>query len=110
MSTTPVTNPKTFTITDPAITAENVTGFQVLFGRTSGGPYTLTAQVPTADIDAAAGTVTGTIASLESNLAAGAWFAVAEAVNAGGTSANSPEAAFTIVPPAPSAPTGFTVA
>ena len=43
---TAVVNPTTFTITDPSITAQNVTGFQILLGKTTGGPYTLTAQVP----------------------------------------------------------------
>lgn len=105
-----VTNPTTFTITDANITAQSVTGFQILFGRTTGGPYTLTAQVPSADINAASGVATGTIASLNETLAPGNWFAVAQAINAGGDSPNSPEAAFTIVPPLPSAPTAFSVA
>lgn len=105
-----VTNPTTFTITDSKITADNVTGFQILFGRTTGGPYTLTAQVPSADINATAGTATGTISSLNETLAPGNWFAVAQSINAAGDSPNSPEAAFTIVPPLPGAPTGFTFA
>lgn len=103
-------NPITFTITDPTITADNVTGFKVLFGQTTGGPYPLSANVPTADINAAAGTVSGTIASLNTQLAPGNWFAVAEAVNLGGSSPNSPEAAFEIIPPLPKAPTAFTLA
>lgn len=105
-----ITNPTTFTITDAKITADNVTGFQILFGKTTGGPYTLTAPVPTADINASAGTATGTIASLNENLAPGNWFAVAQAINAAGNSTNSPEASFVIVPPLPSPPTGFTLA
>ena len=104
-----VINPTAFTITDPSITAQNVTGFQILFGKTSGGPYTLTAQVPAADINASTGIVTGTIASLNETLAAGNWFAVSQAINAAGDSTDSPEAAFTIEAP-PSAPTGFSVA
>lgn len=105
-----VTNPTAFTITDPKITAENVTGFQILFGRTAGGPYTLTAPVPAADVNATAGTATGTMASLNEALAPGNWFAVAQALNVTGASTNSPEAAFAIVPPLPSPPTAFTVA
>jgi hypothetical protein len=104
-----VVNPTQFTITDASITAQGVTGFQIKFGQVSGGPYTLTAQVPASDINASAGTVTGTIASLNTTLAAGNWFAVSEAINAAGVSTNSPEAAFTIEA-VPGAPTGFSVA
>ena len=104
-----IINPTTFTITDALITAQGVTGFLVKFSQTSGGPYTLTATVPTADINASAGTVTGTLASLNTTLAPGNWFAVSEAVNAAGDSTNSPEAAFTIEA-VPSAPTAFSVA
>jgi hypothetical protein len=105
-----ITNPTSFTITDAKITSDNVTGFQILFGRVTGGPYTLMAQVPNADINAAAGTATGTISSLNETLAPGNWFAVAQAINAAGDSANSPEAELTIVPPLPSPPTGFSFA
>lgn len=103
----PVTNPTTFSITDPTLAADNVTAFQISFGRTSGGPYTLIAPVPTADINATAGSCTGTVASLNEALAPGNWFAVAQAINAGGTGPVSPEAAITIVPPLPKAPTAF---
>ena len=105
-------NPTTFTITDPLIAAENVTGFNVSLGQTPGGPYTLKAPVPAADLvgDAAAGSVTGKIADLNEQLAPGQWYAVASAVNANGESSNSPEVAFTIVPPPPTAPSGFSVA
>jgi hypothetical protein len=103
--TVPV-NPQTFTITDPSITADNVTGFRVLFSQTSGGPYTIPVTVPPADIDAAAGTVTGKVSDLNAQLSPGPWFAVAEAVNAAGDSPNSPEAEL-IVLPLPKAPTAF---
>jgi hypothetical protein len=106
---TPVTNPTTFTITDPDITSDNVTGFQVLFGQTSGGPYTLTAQVPQADIDAATGVASGTLAGLNQQLAPGTWYAVAQAINAAGDSPNSPEVEIVITPALPHAPTGFSV-
>lgn len=109
-----VHNPLTFTISDPAMTADTVTAFRVLFGQTAGGPYTLTsADDALANLTVNAdGTVTGTMAALNEVLAPGTWFAVAEAKNATGYSANSPEASFIIDPPAPQmpvAPTGFSV-
>lgn len=109
MSSNPVTNPTTFTITDPTGVTENVTSFDVDFGRAS-GQYTLTASVPLANVtvDATAGTYTGKIADLHEQLGAGAWFAAARAVNANGVSTESPEATFTIVPPPPTAPTSLT--
>jgi hypothetical protein len=104
-------NPTTFTITDSLVTAENVTGFNVALGQTSGGPYTLKAPVPAADLtNDASGSVTGKIADLNEQLQAGQWYAVATAVNANGESLASPEAAFQIVPPVPTAPSAFTVA
>lgn len=106
-----VTNPTTFTITDPNGVTDNVTSFDVDFGRSS-GQYTLTASVPLANVtaDTTANTYTGKIADLHEQLGSGQWFAAARAVNANGVSAESPEATFTIVPPAPSTPTGFSVA
>lgn len=111
MSSNPVTNPTTFTITDPNGVTDAVTSFDVDFGRAT-GQYTLTASVPLANVtvDTTANTYTGKIADLHEQLGSGAWFAAARAVNANGVSAESPEATFTIVPPPPSAPTGFSVA
>lgn len=111
MSTPIITNPTTFTIIDPAGITDNVTSFDVDFGRASGN-YTLTASVPLANVtvDMTAGTYTGKIADLHEQLGAGQWFGAARAVNANGISAESPEATFTIVPPPPSAPTGFSFA
>jgi hypothetical protein len=111
MSTPIVTNPTTFTITDPAGVTDSVTSFDVDFGRATGA-YTLTASVPLANVtvDTTANTYTGKIADLHEQLGAGQWFAASRAVNANGISTESPEATFTIVPPPPSAPTGFTVA
>jgi hypothetical protein len=112
MSTpTPIpVNPTTFTIVDAVAVAQGVTGFNVEFGRTS-GTYTLKAPVPAADLTTeASGTITGKLADLNQSLAAGVWFAAATAVNATGESSASPEVSFQIVPPAPTAPTGFTVA
>lgn len=105
-----VNNPVQFTIVDPKIAVENVTGFNVEFGLKS-GVYTLKAAVPAKDLvgDAAAGSVTGPISDLNTQLAPGTWFAAATAVNANGESAVSPETSFTITPPLPSAPTGFSV-
>ena len=111
MSTPIVTNPKTFTITDSNGVTDSVTSFDVDFGRAS-GQYTLTASVPLANVtvDTTKNTYTGNIDDLHEQLGAGAWFVAARAVNANGVSAESPEATFTIVPPAPSAPEGFEVA
>jgi hypothetical protein len=108
---TAVVNPTIFTITDPNITAQAVTSFRVLFGQTSGGPYPLVSadDAVTNLTRNADGSLSGTLASLNEQLAPGNWFAVAEAKNVSGYSTNSPEAAITIIPPVPSAPTGFTV-
>lgn len=104
-------NPKTFTITDPTLAADTVTGFKVLLGKVKGGPYTLvsTAQALTSLTTNPDGTITGTFVNLHEVLAPGTWYCVAEAENTVGDSANSPEAAFDIVPPPPAAPTGFSV-
>lgn len=108
---TPITNPTTFTITDSTVGSAGVTSFDVDFGRTS-GQYTLTASVPVSSLtaDPTKNTYTGTIASLNEQLGAGQWFCAARAVNSSGASLESPEATFTIVPPAPPAPEAFTVA
>lgn len=104
-------NPTTFTITDPVASAEGVTGFNVDLAQKAGGPYTLKAPVPAADLSTeATGTITGNIADLKLQLAPGTWYAVATAVGPSGESLASPEVAFDIVPPPPSAPTGFSVA
>lgn len=103
-------NPTTFTITDTLAVQQGVTGFNVEFGRAS-GVYTLKAPVPAADLTTeASGTITGKLADLNMQLAPGMWFCAATAVNVTGESSASPEASFTIVPPAPSAPGGFIVA
>lgn len=106
-----VINPTTFTITDSKGVTDNVTSFDVDFGRAS-GQYTLTASVPLANVtvDTTKGTYSGKIADLHEQLGAGDWFVAARAVNANGVSAESPEATFTIVPPPPSAPEAFEVA
>lgn len=111
MSTPIVINPTIFTITDSKGVSDNVTSFNVDFGRAS-GQYTLTASVPLANVtvDTTANTYKGKIADLHEQLGAGAWFVAARAVNANGVSTESPEATFTIVPPPPSAPESFEVA
>ena len=102
-------NPTKFTIVDPVATAQGVTGMNVKFGRAS-GVYTLSAPVPAADLATeATGTVTGNLADLSVQLAAGTWFAAATAVNQFGESVPSGEDVFDIVPPPPSPPTSFTV-
>lgn len=103
-------NPTTFTIVDAVAVQQGVTGFNVEFGRVS-GTYTLKAPVPAADLTTeASGTITGKLADLNQSLAAGIWFAAATAVNATGESTASPETSFQIVPPAPDAPSAFSVA
>lgn len=108
---TPVVNPTTFTITDSKAVTDNVTSFDVDFGRAS-GQYTLTSSVPLSNVtvDTTANTYSGKIADLHEQLGAGQWFVAARAVNANGASSESPEATFTIVPPPPSAPESFDVA
>ena len=107
-----VHNPETFTITDPTLAADGVTAFRLAFGQTAGGPYPLNS---TDDALASLttnedGSVTGKFKDLNTKLAPGPWFAVPEAKNTAGYSANGPEVSFIIDPPVPSAPTGFTVA
>ena len=111
MSSTTLTNPTTFTITDSNGVTDNVTAFDVDFGRAS-GQYTLTASVSLANVtvDTTKNTYTGKIADLHEQLGAGQWFVAARAVNANGVSSESPEATFNIVPPPPSAPEAFEVA
>lgn len=103
-------NPTTFTITDPNVTAEGVTSFDVDLG-TKSGAYTLTASVPVSSVtvNATAGTYTGTISSLHESLAPGTWYCACRAVNAAGVSLESAETTF-VIQAVPSAPTGFTVA
>lgn len=110
MSTPIVTNPTTFTITDSNGVTDNVTSFDVDFGRAT-GVYTLTASVPLANVtvDTTKNTYAGKIADLHEQLGSGQWFVAARAVNANGVSKESPEATFTIVPPTPSAPEAFAV-
>ena len=108
-----ITNPKTFTITDSTLVADQVTGMNIKFSTTAGGPYSLVAPVPAADITAeVGGLVSGTFESLNEKLAPGTWYGVATAVNATGESGPSPEFDFDIVAPLPlpSAPTSFSVA
>lgn len=111
MSTPIVTNPTTFTITDSNGVTDNLTSFDVDFGRAS-GVYTLTAPILLANVkvDPTLNTYAGNIADLHEQLGAGQWFVAARAVNANGVSKESPEATFMIVPPPPSAPEGFSVA
>lgn len=107
-----VHNPQTFTIIDPTLTADNVTAFKVLFAQVARGPYLLasTDDAITSFTTNPDGSVTGKIVDLNTKLAPGTWFAVAEAKNAAGYSGNSPEISFIIDPPVPSDPTGFSVA
>jgi hypothetical protein len=103
-------NPTTFTITDSVAVAQGVTGFNLKFGKASGA-YTLTAPVPAADLTTeASGTISGKLADLNLQLAAGTWYVSATAVSGYGESKPGPEDIFDIVPPPPDPPTGFTVA
>jgi hypothetical protein len=107
--------PKTFTITDAVAQTENVTEFNILIGTISGGPYPVTCKVSPADV--ATEEATGLVSVATANLSpvptfqdGGTYYAVANAVNATGTSPNSPEFGFKVPLPLPSAPTSFTVA
>lgn len=105
-------NPTTFTIVDPTLSADNVTAFKLLFGQAAGGPYPLssTDDALTSLTTNTDGSVTGKFVDLNTKLAPGTWFAVAEAKNAAGYSGNSPEARFVIDAPVPNPPSGFSVA
>lgn len=107
-----VHNPTTFTIVDPTLAADSVTGFRLLFGQVSGGPYPLssTDDALSSLTTNADGSVTGKFVDLNTKLAPGTWFAVSEAKNTAGYSGNSPEISFVIDAPVPNPPTGFTVA
>lgn len=108
-----VLNPKTFTITDANVAAQEVTSFTVLVGTTTGGPYTTsTASAPLATLTVSGSTYAAAYTSLTFSPALSegvTYFAVVEAVNAAGVSGNSPEVSFSLLA-APSAPTAFTVA
>lgn len=111
MNATPIINPTTFAIAEAA--GQPVTGFQVQFGQVQGGPYPLVAPIPPADVSSDDTGATGTLASLNEQLASGTWYAVANAVGPGGVSTNSAEVQFQIVPPPPvppAAPTSFSLA
>ena len=112
----PVVCGKTFTRTDAAAAADQVTAFNVKFGAAS-GVYDQVCQLDAADVAAmlSAGTVSDDIAALipAGQLTPGnTYFAVATAVNATGESGPSPEFKFTVaVPlPLPQAPSSFIVA
>ena len=107
-----VLNPTTFNITDTLASVQSITGLKILVGTVSGGPYTAgTFNLTAAEVSAglASGNFTGTLASIGENLGPGTYFAVAEAVNTAGTSANSPEVSIQVLA-APTAPTVFIVA
>jgi hypothetical protein len=106
-----VTNPTTFTIVDLNVTPENVTNFFVDMG-TASGQYTVHNEVTVSSLtfDASKNSYTGTFASLTNKPnTSGQWYIAGRAVNAVGTSSESPESSFMILL-APSAPTGFSVA
>jgi hypothetical protein len=108
-----VVNPKSFSIGDAAAVSQGVTGFNVLVGTASGGPYTVSsASVALSALSNGSGTFTGnwTLLSFSPALANfTTYYSVAEAVNAQGASGNSPEVSFSLAA-APSAPTSFTLA
>jgi len=106
-----VTNPTTFTIVDLNVTPENVTNFFVDMG-TAPGQYTVHNEVTVSSLtfDASKNSYTGTFASLTNKPnTSGQWYIAGRAVNAVGTSSESPESSFMILLP-PSAPSAFTVA
>jgi hypothetical protein len=106
-----VVNPTTFSVTDPAFVADEVTGMRLLFGSATGGPYPTVVNVPAGDIAAEVnGVVTGKIADLHLTLPGGIYYVVAQAVNVAGVSGYSPESGPIQILPLPAAPTSFTMA
>jgi hypothetical protein len=109
--------PKTITLTLPTlntdgttITSGEITDVQIGFG-TGSGNYTLIADDTAFASQTQNGVVTIPFASLNENLGNGTWFCAARVVTSDGvSSAWSNEASFTITPPQPNPPTGFTVA
>lgn len=109
--------PKSVTLTLPTqntdgstITDGEIVDVQVGFG-TSTGNYTLIADDTAFATQTQAGVVTIPWGALNENLGNGTWFAAARVKTADGVvSAWSNEASFTIAPPIPNPPTGFTVA
>jgi hypothetical protein len=108
-----VTNPKSILIADANVVAEADTDFKVLVGTQSGGPYTVSsADVPISSLTNNNGTYEASFSLLSFNppLQNGTtYFAVAQAVNAGGAGADSPEASFLLVS-LPAAPTALSFA
>jgi hypothetical protein len=105
----PTVNPQSFTVTDANAAAEAVTTFSVLVGTTPGGPYaTSKATIPLNTMTNAGGAYTAPFSALTFNPALSqftTYYAVSQAVNAQGSSGNSPEASFQIeaLPTAPTA-------
>lgn len=109
--------PKSVTLTLPTantdgstVVAGEIVDVQVGFG-TATGNYTLIADDTAFATQTQNGVVTIPWASLNENLGNGTWFAAARVKTKDGvSSAWSNEATFTIAPPQPNPPTGFTVA
>lgn len=109
--------PKTITLTLPTtntdgspIPASELVDVQIGFG-TVPGSYTLVADDSNFAAQTQNGVVTIPFASLNETLASGTWFAAARVkTDQGIVSAWSNEASFTITPPQPNSPTGFSVA
>jgi hypothetical protein len=108
-----VINPKTVTIGDASIAAQDVTSFLILVGTVTGGPYTFsTGTLPNSSLTDSATGATGPFSAITWSTALAdstVYYAVCEAVNAAGDSTNSPEAAFQLLV-APSPPTTFGLA
>lgn len=105
MATAIVLNPKVgFTLAQPNMSAQDVTGATVQWGPTSGGPYTSSYVVPAASVatEEASGSITVPIAGVP--LPAGVSYCVATLTNAAGVSAVSDEVGVQILA-VPTAPT-----
>jgi hypothetical protein len=109
--------PKTITLTLPttntdgsSIPAGEIVDVQIGFG-TIPGSYTLIADDSNFGAQTQNGVVTIPFGSLGETLAVGTWYAAARVkTDQGIVSAWSNESSFTIAPPQPNSPTGFSVA
>lgn len=103
-------NPTTITVTDASASAQQVTSFKILVGTVSGGPYSASAAtIPTSSFSASGSNLVCPFSAATFSPALNpdtTYFAVCEAVNAAGSSGNSPEASF-FLEPAPSSPTAL---
>ena len=101
----PTLNHCQFSWQDATVTSDQVSGFNVYMGTTTGGPYALIGTVP-----ATAATAYGPTANLCTGIPDGQKYAVVKAANAAGTeSGASNEVPFVLLTTTPSAPSSLRV-